>query len=31
MIPIFNIYNSKLSKIKEIKILDDYNQIVIIT
>ena len=31
MIPIFNIYNSKLSKIKELKVLDDYNQIVIIT
>jgi len=29
--PIFNIYNSKLSKLKELKVLDDYNQIVIIT
>jgi len=31
MIQIFNIFNSKLSKLKELLILDDYNQIVIIT
>ena len=31
MIPIFSIYNSKLSKIKELLVLDNYNQVVIIT